>query len=42
MEADKKKKNLNLKDRLDEDYLDLSMSDLESIPVKEIVISLNV
>jgi hypothetical protein len=32
------KKKLNLKDRLNDDTLDLSLCDLETVPVKEIVI----
>ncbi len=31
------KKKLSLKDRLNDDTLDLSLCDLESVPVKEIV-----
>ena len=31
------KKKLNLKDRLNDDTLDLSLCDLETVPVKEIV-----
>ena len=33
------KGKLNLKDKLTDDYLDLSMCDLQTVPVKEIVSS---
>ncbi len=35
------KKKINVKDKLDEDHLDLSMCDLVTVPVKEIVSQYN-
>jgi len=32
------KKKFNIKDRLEDDYLDLSLCELDTIPLKEIVI----
>lgn len=34
-------KKLNLKEKITDDYLDLSLCNLEKIPIKEIVILLN-
>ena len=37
MKKSVEKKKFNIKDRLDDDYLDLSLCELDTVPLKEIV-----